>query len=80
MEQNSKIRAGVIGLGVGSHQARALHFHKDVDLIWLCDFNQDLLQSLRAELNVSKITQQSNDILQNPDIDLVCIASYDNFH
>lgn len=75
-----KIRAGVIGLGVGAHQARTLSSHPNVELKWLCDLNKKKLLDLSCELPEAKVTQNSKDVLQDEDIDLVCIASYDQFH
>jgi predicted GIY-YIG superfamily endonuclease len=38
-----KIRAGVIGLGVGAHHAKILSKHPKTDLVWLCDFDKKKL-------------------------------------
>jgi predicted dehydrogenase len=78
--KKKNIRAGVIGLGVGAHQARTLSLHPNIELKWLCDLNKDKLLELNRELPEAKITQNSKDVLQDEDTDLVCIASYDQFH
>ena len=75
-----KIRTAVIGLGVGAHQARALSAHPDCQLVWICDFDKDRLCKLGLELPEAKQTQDDQDIFNDPDIDLVCVASYDEFH
>jgi predicted dehydrogenase len=75
-----KIRAGVIGLGVGAHQARTLYAHPDCELISICDFDKNKLSEIGLEFPNVKQTQQDHDILYDPNIDLVCIASYDEFH
>ncbi len=80
MRKKKKLRAGVIGLGVGAHQARSLSLYPNAELIWLCDTNKEKLLDLKSELPEAKITQSSKDVLQDSDIDLVCIASYDQFH
>ena len=80
MKSNKKIRAGVIGLGVGSHQARTLHHHPNCELISICDFDKNKLSEISSEFSNVEQTQNDKDILSNPDIDLVCIASYDEFH
>ena len=80
MKKKNKLRAGVIGLGVGAHQARSLSLHSNTELVWLCDLNKDKLLNLKRELPEAKITQNPDDVLQDSDIDLVCIASYDQFH
>ena len=80
MKVRKKIRAGIIGLGVGAHQARTLSLHPNIELKWLCDLNKDKLLELNRELPEAKVTQNSKDVLQDEDTDLVCIASYDQFH
>ena len=80
MKSNKKIRVGVIGLGVGSHHARTLYHHPNCELISICDFDKNKLSEIGSEFSNVKQTQNDKDILSNPDIDLVCIASYDEFH
>lgn len=80
MNKKKKIRAGVIGLGVGAHQARTLSIHPDCDLDIICDFDENKLSKIGMEFPNIKQTQDAQAILSNPDIDLVCIASYDQFH
>jgi predicted dehydrogenase len=80
MNIKKKIKAGVIGLGVGAHQARTLSAHLDCELVSICDFDKNRLSEIGLELSKVNQTQQDHDILSDPDIDLVCIASYDEFH
>ena len=75
-----KIRAGVIGLGVGAHQARTLFTHPDCELVSICDFDKNKLAEISSELSNVNQTQDDQDILSDPDINLVCVASYDEFH
>ena len=78
--KQKKIRAGVIGLGVGAHQARTLYKHPDCEIVSICDFNKNKLSELGSEIKNAKQTQNAKDILNDPDINLVCVASYDEFH
>ena len=75
-----KIRSAVIGLGVGAHQARTLAAHPNCELIKICDFNKNKLSEIGSEFHEVIQTQNDNDVLSDPDIDLVCVASYDEFH
>ena len=74
------IKAGVIGLGVGAHQARTISAHPDCQLVWICDLNSERLSEIGSELTEAKQTLDDQDIFNDPDIDLICIASYDEFH
>ena len=80
MTNQKKIKGAVIGLGVGAHHARTLSMYPGTELIWLCDLNKNKLIELNSELKEAKITQNPEDVLSDPDIDLVCIASYDESH
>jgi len=80
MNKKKKIRAGVIGLGVGAHQARTLFAHPDCELVSICDLDKNRLIEIGSELPGVKQTQDDQDIFSNQNINLVCIASYDEFH
>lgn len=78
--ENKKLKAAVIGLGVGAHQARTLSAHDKFELVWICDFDKEKLTKIGSELTEAKQTQNDKDVLLDPDIDVVCIASYDESH
>tara|TARA_Y100000996_G_scaffold291876_1_gene230744 strand:+ start:8438 stop:9457 length:1020 start_codon:yes stop_codon:yes gene_type:complete len=80
MNIKKKIRAGVIGLGVGAHQARTLFNHPDCELVSICDFDKNKLSKIGLEFSNTIQTQKDLEILTDPNIDLVCVASYDHFH
>ena len=72
MNLNKKIKAGVIGLGVGLHQARTLRESGNCELVSICDFDKDKLNAISSEFPLVNKTQNDQDILLNPDINLVC--------
>jgi predicted dehydrogenase len=76
----NRINVGVIGLGVGAKHARILYSNKKVNLISLCDFNNKKINLYKKMFKNCKFTTNSDDIFKNPNIDIVIIASYDNFH
>jgi len=80
LKDKQKIRTAVIGLGVGAHQARILSTHPSCQLVWLCDLDQTKLSELGSELTEAKQTQNDQDVLTDPNIDMVCVASYDEAH
>lgn len=77
---NNKIRTAVIGLGVGMHHARTLSAHPGCELVWLCDLDKSKLAEVNSEIIEAKQTQNDQDILTDPDIDMVCVSSYDQAH
>ena len=74
------IKAAVIGLGVGAHHARTLSNNPNCQLIWICDSNKNKLLEIGSEIKDAKQTQNDEDVLNDPDIDLICVASYDEAH
>jgi predicted dehydrogenase len=80
MTNQSKIKAAVIGLGVGAHQARTLFARQDCELVWLCDLDAARLSALGSELSSARLTDNGQDVLTDPNVDLVCVATYDEAH
>ena len=76
----NKLNVGVIGLGVGAKHARVLFSNKKVNLISLCDLDNKKINLYKKIFKNCKFTTNSDDIFKNPNIDIVSIASYDNFH
>jgi len=74
------LNAAVIGMGVGEKHALAYENHQNIHLKTVCDFDLGKLNNLKTKFpNVSMETNDQS-ILENEDIDIVSIASYDNFH
>jgi predicted dehydrogenase len=76
----NKLNVGVIGLGVGATHAQILYTNKKVNLISLCDFDNKKINLYKKIFKNCNFTNNSDDIFKNPNIDIVSIASYDNFH
>ena len=76
----NRINVGVIGLGVGAKHARVLYSNKKVNLVTLCDFDNKKINLYKKIFKNCKFTTNPDDIFKNPNIDIVSIASYDNFH
>jgi predicted dehydrogenase len=76
----NKLNVGVIGLGVGAKHAHALYSNKKVNLVSLCDLDNKKVNFYKKIYKNCNYTNNSDDIFKNPNIDIVSIASYDNFH
>ena len=73
------MKIGVIGLGVGEKHIEAYQSHPKCDVVALCDFDEKKLVDLMPKTSMIR-TFNAKDILEDPEIDLVSIASYDNYH
>ena len=75
-----KLNVAVIGLGVGARHAEIYNLDKRTNLVTLCDFNKKKIQLLKKKYSNCHFTTQADEIFKDPNIDIVSIASYDNFH
>ena len=74
------LNVGVIGMGVGEKHALAYENHQNTVLKTFCDFDKEKLSKLKIKFpNVSMDTNDQS-ILEDKDIDIVSIASFDNYH
>ena len=74
-----KISAGIIGFGIGQKHFEAIHKYKKAKVKVICEKNLKKIQYLKKFPEI-KITNNENDIFLDTDINLVSIASYDNYH
>ena len=74
------LNAGVIGMGIGEKHALAYQNHCNTNLKTVCDFDHNKSKELNIKFPDVSIETKCQSILENDDIDIVSIASYDNFH
>lgn len=74
------INAGVIGLGVGESHIIGLESHPNCQVKAICDINETVLQKIGSRFPSCTLSTEPNLILDDPNIQLVCIASYDDVH
>lgn len=71
---------GVVGLGVGADHARAWARDDRCELRWLYDLDGERADRLAAEIGRGKRAHALETVLDDPDVDVVSIASYDDAH
>ncbi len=69
-----RIGVGVVGLGMGINHARAFHDYEKAKLVAVCDIRSDLLKRICDEFTVKGYLSY-HDMLQDPEIDAVAIAT-----
>ncbi len=74
------LRAGIIGLGVGEKHAAAFDTHPYCEVAALCDIAEDRLSDVGADYPRAGRTQSWQEIISDPSIDIVSVASYDDVH
>lgn len=76
----SRLRAGVVGFGVGEQHAAAFAARSDCELVALCDLDPDKLVAARQRFPAARVTTEPAELVASPDLDAVSIASYDDCH
>ena len=76
----SLLQAGIIGLGVGEQHISAYEAHPSFEVRSIYDTNKSKLSDVSRRYPSINITGNSEEILRDPSIQVVSIASYDNFH
>jgi len=76
----TKLRTGIIGLGVGEKHIEAFNAHPNCEVTAVCDFSEEKLSIWRRLCPDAKGTRKAQDILEDPTLDIVSIASFDNYH
>jgi predicted dehydrogenase len=74
------LNAAVIGLGVGARHIAGYEADSRCKVVALCDTDLKKLAEVGEQFPGRRLTRSATDILTDPTIDVVSIASYDNFH
>lgn len=80
MTQKNTLRVGIIGLGVGEAHIKGYHAHQQAQVTMLCDFCPQKVRMAKEKYPHMEVTECAEKILTNPEIDVVSIASFDNYH
>ncbi|MDQ7778790.1 MAG: Gfo/Idh/MocA family oxidoreductase [Planctomycetota bacterium] len=74
------MRTGIIGLGVGEKHIAGYRRHAACEVVALCDFDAKKRAEARRKYPGLAVCANADEILDDPGIDAVSIASYDNYH
>mgnify|MGYP001008652272 FL=1 len=74
------IKAAIIGMGIGQKHFDAIENYKGAKVEIICEKDKKKISQLKKKHPNKVITDDQNKIFDNKEINLVSIASYDNFH
>lgn len=74
------VRAAVIGLGVGEQHIAGYRAHPEAEVVAVCDIDPDKLAMAAERYPELRRTQDARELLLDPEIDVVSVASYDDVH
>lgn len=78
---NSKrLKVGVIGLGVGEKHLEVYLSDSRCEVVSICDFDKNKLSAVSSKFPQIKATEDADQVLSDPSIGIVSIASFDNYH
>lgn len=75
-----KIVAAIIGMGIGQKHFDAIDNYKKSKVKIICEKNKNKIKELKNKYPNKIITSNEDDIFFDDEINLVSIASHDNFH
>ncbi|MFA6101272.1 MAG: Gfo/Idh/MocA family oxidoreductase [Victivallaceae bacterium] len=75
-----KIKAGVVGLRMGGEHLTAYLESDKYEVAGICDVDEQLLRRKAQESNAPLVTNDYTAIINNPEIELVSIATPDHLH
>jgi predicted dehydrogenase len=76
----SKLKVGVIGLGVGRGHIRGYRQHPDVEVAALCDADPARLAEIGAEAGIKKLYASPAEMYKAEKLDLVSVCTPNKFH
>jgi predicted dehydrogenase len=74
------LRTAVVGLGIGEQHARTYRDHPGCELAVLCDLSEEKLNRASELFPGVRLTRDADAVLNDPSVDLVSIASFDDAH
>jgi predicted dehydrogenase len=77
---SARIGVAVVGLGVGAAHARAYLATERCELRWLYDLDAVKARELAADFGAPKAAGHFEQILEDPEVRVISIASYDDAH
>ena len=75
-----KLRAGIIGLGVGEQHIAGYRAHPRCEVVAVCDTDPEKLELAKQRYPDLRRTLDPADVLADPEIDVVSVASWDDAH
>ena len=74
------INIGILGLGEGRSTLSAVLHSKKLQLVKMCDISEEACRKRAQEFNFHSYTTRYEEMLADPDIDLIAIYTPDHLH
>ena len=80
MERKKKLEVAIVGLGVGEQHLIGFQNSSFINNIYIFDKNKKKAIEIKKKYKNVIVCNSINEIYTNPKIEVVSIASYDQFH
>lgn len=77
---SKSLKAAIIGLGVGEKHINGYESHPACEVKTICDFDENKLSEVSKRYPDKKVTRYARDIFNDDEINIVSVASFDNYH
>ena len=77
---NNILNVGIIGMGIGEKHALAYQNHPMCNIKTICDFDLSKVKKIKKRIKVQKTSDNYRSVVRDKNIDLISIASFDNYH
>ncbi len=74
------LNVSVVGMGVGEKHAEVYENDPRCKLVSICDFNKNKKEYFKNKFPDTMIFNDVNHVLNDKQVDVISIASYDNYH
>lgn len=76
-----KLKVGIIGLGgIANLHVGGWKAAEHAELVAGCDINQDVFPRWKVEHGIENLTTEPEELINNPDLDIIDICTPNNFH
>lgn len=75
-----RVRAGILGLGVGEQHVAGYEAHPLCEVVAICDIDAERLETVGGRHPGPRRTTDPSQVLTAADVDVVSVASYDDAH
>jgi predicted dehydrogenase len=76
----TRLRVGIIGLGVGERHIDGFRRHSSAEVVALCDIDPEVRARVHRRYPGLSLGDDANALIDDPAIDIVSVASYDDAH
>ena len=76
----TKLRIGIIGLGIGRHHIRGYQSHPNAEVVAIADLDETRLKTSGDEYKIAHRYRDAQEMLTQEKLDIVSVCTPNKFH